>query len=140
MPQTTNGSNSDGEDVEAMVGDGLSKKLDALAEERDMLRREVAELRQSLEDITSKRELEAKSLREEVDAANEDREKAEQKHATLLERVNSISATLGERLKSNAVRNVAVTRWMLTQTGRDIPSKRPHRRIARAKLCPGGAK
>jgi hypothetical protein len=109
MPRNTNGSNSDGEDAETRAGDGLSAKLDALAEERDMLRREVAELRQSLEDITSKRELEVKCLREEVDTANEDKEKAEQKHATLLERVNNISATLGERLKSNAVCGVVIS-------------------------------
>jgi uncharacterized coiled-coil DUF342 family protein len=109
MPQANaNGSKSE-EDVETRPGDGLSEKLEALAEERDLLRREVAELRQSLEDITSQREREVKGLREEVDTANEDREKAEQKHATLLERVNNISATLGERLKSNAVCN-AVTR------------------------------
>jgi uncharacterized coiled-coil DUF342 family protein len=109
MPQNTNGSNSDGEDAETRAGGGLSEKWDALAEERDMLRREVAELRQSLEDITSKRELEVKCLREEVDTANEDKEKAEQKHATLLERVNNISATLGERLKSNAVCSVVIS-------------------------------
>ncbi len=109
MPQANaNGSKSE-EDAETRPGDGLSEKLEALAEERDLLRREVAELRQSLEDITSQREREVKGLREEVNAANQDREKAEQKHATLLERVNNISATLGERLKSNAV-CYAVTR------------------------------
>jgi seryl-tRNA synthetase len=114
MPRTSrNGlTNRDGdEDAEkkgtiaasSTSGAGLSEKLDALAVERDMLRREVAELRQSLEDITSQHEQEVKDLREKLDAANEGREDAEQKHATLLERVNNISATLGERLKSNVV-------------------------------------
>ena len=113
MPKANaNGSNSD-EDAEK-PGDGLSEKLEALAEERDLLRREVAELRQSLEGITSQRESEVKGLREEVEAANEDREKAEQKHAALLERVNNISATLGERLKSNAVCIMATSPSMLT--------------------------
>lgn len=110
MPQTSrnglaisDGDGDAGPTASSTSGAGLSEKLDALAEERDILRREVAELRQSLEDITSQRELEVKGLREEVDTANEGREEAEQKHAALLERVNSISATLGERLKSNAV-------------------------------------
>jgi peptidoglycan hydrolase CwlO-like protein len=102
MPQTNNAL-SDGDDDVERADDGLSEKLDALAEERDTLRREVAELRQSLEDMTSQRDREVKDLRAEMDTANEERERAEQKHATLLERVNNISATLGERLKSNAV-------------------------------------
>jgi DNA repair exonuclease SbcCD ATPase subunit len=139
MPQTRNGL-SDGEDADTRTRDGLSEKLDALAEERDMLRREVTELRQSLEDITSQHELEVKGLREDVESANEEKEQAKQKHATLLERVNGLSATLGERLKSNAVCPWSASQSMLTPTGRDIPSQHSDRGAAGPKLCSGGRK
>jgi hypothetical protein len=79
-------------------------------------------------------------LREDVESANEEKEHAEQKHATLLERVNGLSATLGERLKSNAVCPWSASQSMLTPTGRDIPSQHSDRGAAGAKLCSGGRK
>jgi septal ring factor EnvC (AmiA/AmiB activator) len=92
-----------------------SARLDTIAKERDALRQEVAELRKSLEDIQStqvagaseesqsKHEEEIRSLREELDEANEGKEHFETQYKNLLGRVNTIKTSLGDRLKADAV-------------------------------------
>jgi phage shock protein A len=77
--------------------------LDALTLDRNKLRDEVAELRQSLQEIQANHKGEVEELQEQVEKAEEGKDQAEQQHANLLERVNNIRATLGERMKSNAV-------------------------------------
>lgn len=92
-----------------------SARLDAIAKERDALRQEVTELRKSLEGIQSKQsagaadgsqcnhEEEIRSLREELDEANEGKEHFETQYKNLLGRVNTIKTSLGDRLKADAV-------------------------------------
>ncbi|KAF1839171.1 hypothetical protein BDW02DRAFT_229983 [Decorospora gaudefroyi] len=93
-----------------------SVRLDAVAKERDALRQEVTELRKSLEDMQSKQgagatdesqsnhEEEIRSLREELDEANEGKEHFETQYKNLLGRVNTIKTSLGDRLKADAAR------------------------------------
>ncbi|KAF2127226.1 hypothetical protein P153DRAFT_358844 [Dothidotthia symphoricarpi CBS 119687] len=91
-------------------------RLDAIAKERDALRQEVTELRKSLEsiqnqhegktseDTEAKHEEEIRSLREELDEANEGKDHFETQYKTLLGRVNTIKTSLGDRLKADAAR------------------------------------
>ncbi|KAL1797177.1 hypothetical protein ACET3X_003783 [Alternaria dauci] len=93
-----------------------SARLDAIAKERDALRQEVTELRKSLEDVQNKKsagaseesnsnyEEEIRSLREELDEANEGKEHFETQYKNLLGRVNTIKTSLGDRLKADAAR------------------------------------
>ncbi|KAL6159088.1 hypothetical protein ACJBU6_03180 [Exserohilum turcicum] len=93
-----------------------SARLDAIAKERDALRHEVTELRKSLEGFQSKQgtgaadgseahyEEEIRSLREELDEANEGKEHFETQYKNLLGRVNTIKTSLGDRLKADAAR------------------------------------
>ena len=92
-----------------------SARLDAIAKERDALRQEVTELRQSLEEVQNNQsagtsdethanhEEEMRSLREELDEANEGKEHFETQYKNLLGRVNTIKTSLGDRLKADAV-------------------------------------
>lgn len=92
-----------------------SARLDAIAKERDALRQEVTELRKSLEHVQTKQstgvseeshanhEEELRSLREELDEANEGKEHFETQYKNLLGRVNTIKTSLGDRLKADAV-------------------------------------
>ena len=82
---------------------GLAEKVEVLARERDNLRQEVAELRRSLEDIQGKHKQEIEDLQLKLDTAEEGKEEADQRHSDLRVRVKEITATLGERLKSNSV-------------------------------------
>ncbi|KAH7357615.1 hypothetical protein BKA66DRAFT_427551 [Pyrenochaeta sp. MPI-SDFR-AT-0127] len=91
-------------------------RLDVIAKERDALRQEVTELRKNLESIQSKHEAaaagnasaqheeEIRSLREELDEANEGKEHFETQYKNLLGRVNTIKTSLGDRLKADAAR------------------------------------
>ncbi|KAF1990928.1 hypothetical protein K402DRAFT_459704 [Aulographum hederae CBS 113979] len=78
------------------------ERLEALAQERNTLRDEVTELRKSLEEIQSKHEEDLSDLRQELDESQSNKVQAETQYRTLLGKVNTIKATLGERLKSDA--------------------------------------
>ena len=92
-----------------------SARLDAIAKERDALQHEVTELRKSLEHVQKKQdagaseesqlkhEEEIRSLREELDEANEGKDHFETQYKNLLGRVNTIKTSLGDRLKADAV-------------------------------------
>jgi peptidoglycan hydrolase CwlO-like protein len=82
----------------------LNEKLDALAKDRDLLRQEVSELRKSLEDIQGKHDQELEDVRSQLEEAETGKEQAETLHKNLKERVNTITATLGERMRANSVR------------------------------------
>lgn len=92
--------------------------MEAIAKERDALRQEVTQLRKNLEDIQSKHqtgdlghveelqsrhEEEIKTLKEELDEANEGKDHFETQYKNLLGRVNTIKTSLGDRLKADAV-------------------------------------
>ncbi|CRK28885.1 hypothetical protein BN1708_015364 [Verticillium longisporum] len=75
--------------------------FDALARERDDLKAEVEQLRKQLE-ASPKLETndeETAQLRTELEAATSAKEHAEEQYEGLLERVNHLKSTLGERLK-----------------------------------------
>jgi uncharacterized coiled-coil DUF342 family protein len=80
-----------------------SERLDALARERDALRAEVSELRQSLEAVQSKHNEDVSGLQEQLEETQSEKEHAETQYQELLGRVTTIRAQLGERLKSDAV-------------------------------------
>jgi vacuolar-type H+-ATPase subunit D/Vma8 len=89
---------------ETNVDADLNEKLDALAKDRDLLRQEVSELRKSLEDIQGKHDQELEDVRIQLEEAESGKEQAETLHKNLKERVNTITATLGERMRANSVR------------------------------------
>lgn len=79
------------------------ERLAAAARERDELRLEVTELRKSLESIQQQHEDKLASLKTQVEDAESGKEHAEVQYKTLLGKVNTIRAQLGERLKADAV-------------------------------------
>lgn len=78
-------------------------RFEALVKDRDALRIEVIQLRQSLEKIQENHENSLRSIREELQETQTEKEHAEEQYQTLLGRVNTIKAQLGERLKADAV-------------------------------------
>jgi len=81
----------------------LSQKMEAVARERDTLLQKITELRQTLENIQEKHAQDIVDLRTRAETAEQDKEESDQKYNDLRDRVTDIRATLGERLKSNAV-------------------------------------
>lgn len=79
-------------------------RFEALVKERDTLRVEVTQLRQSLEELQEKHQTSLDTVREELQETQTGKEHAEEQYQTLLGRVNTIKAQLGERLKADAVR------------------------------------
>ena len=78
-------------------------RLEALARERSALRDEVAQLRQSLEELRGKHNEETANLRQELEETRGEKDNADTQYRTLLGRVNTIKSQLGERLKADAV-------------------------------------
>ncbi|KAH8626043.1 hypothetical protein IG631_19922 [Alternaria alternata] len=83
-----------------------SARLDAITKERDALRQQVTELKSAAtsDGSNSNYEEEIRSLREELDEANEGKEHFETQYKNLLGRVNTIKTSLGDRLKADAAR------------------------------------
>jgi chaperonin cofactor prefoldin len=79
-------------------------RFDALVRDRDSLRAEVTDMRKSLEEIQSKHHTDMEALQIRLEDAESKKEHAESQYRGLLERVNTIKAQLGERLKEDAVR------------------------------------
>ncbi|KAG2002173.1 hypothetical protein GB937_009674 [Aspergillus fischeri] len=83
-------------------GPPSSDRFDALVRDRDSLRAEVTDMRKSLEEIQLKHSAEMEALQQKLDDAETKKEHAETQFQKLLERVNTIKAQLGERLKEDA--------------------------------------
>lgn len=79
-------------------------RFEALVRDRDSLRAEVTDMRKSLEKIQSKHRSDTDSLQGKLDDAEAKKEHAETQFQKLMERVNTIKAQLGERLKEDSVR------------------------------------
>ncbi|KAL9102796.1 MAG: hypothetical protein Q9163_002114 [Psora crenata] len=88
---------SDGDGLD--VGDGPSTRLYTLSKDREALRQEVAQVRQSLQDLQGKYETETSDLRDQLAGSQEEKETAETQYQDLLGRVNTIRKQLGDRLK-----------------------------------------
>ena len=78
-------------------------RLEALVNERNALREEVAQVRRSLEEIKEKHEEELGSIRVQIADTQGEKEQAETQYRNLLGKVNTIRSQLGERLKADAV-------------------------------------
>lgn len=80
---------------------GTSERLTAMQQERENLRAEVTQLRQSLESLQEKHNDEVSGVREELAQSEQGREHAETQYRNLLGKVNTIRSQLGERLKED---------------------------------------
>jgi chromosome segregation ATPase len=87
----------------------IDARFEALVKDRDGLRLEVMQLRQSLEELQAKHQTSLDSIREELQETQTEKEHAEEQYQTLLGRVNTIKAQLGERLKADAVCPVPIS-------------------------------
>lgn len=92
----TNGINS------AALSD-TAARFDALVKDRDTLRNEVTQLRQSLEALQSKHDKDLESVREQLQDTQNEKDEAQEQYQNLLGKVNTIRSQLGERLKADAV-------------------------------------
>jgi FtsZ-binding cell division protein ZapB len=68
------------------------------------LREEVTKLRQSLEELQAKHQSELGAVQTELQETQAEKDEAQEQYQSLLGKVNTIKAQLGERLKSDAVR------------------------------------
>ena len=78
-------------------------RFDALVKDRDTLRNEVTQLRQSLEALQSKHDKDLESVREQLQDTQNEKDEAQEQYQNLLGKVNTIRSQLGERLKADAV-------------------------------------
>ncbi|KAL9613975.1 MAG: hypothetical protein Q9167_001524 [Letrouitia subvulpina] len=82
--------------------DDIEARLDAMAQEREALRDEVAGLRRSLEGIQEKHNEELGEVRDQLEEKVNEKEHAESQYRNLLGKVNTIRSQLGDRLKADA--------------------------------------
>ncbi|KAK4973307.1 hypothetical protein LTR66_011189 [Elasticomyces elasticus] len=87
---------------EPTMDEDTAERLDAMAKERESLRAEVSQLRQSLESIQGKHDEEVGVVQQELAEAQTAKEHAESQYRNLLGKVNTIRSQLGERLKADA--------------------------------------
>ena len=79
------------------------ERLLALVKDRDALRAEVTQLRQSLQEIQANHEAELDTVQGQLQETQGEKEQAEEQYQNLLGKVNMIRSQLGERLKADAV-------------------------------------
>ncbi len=84
--------------------DDSDARFEALVRERDALRIEVTQLRRSLEELQANHQTSLESVQQDLHETQAGKRNAEEQYQTLLGRVNTIKAQLGERLKADAVR------------------------------------
>lgn len=77
-------------------------RLDAMQQERDSLRAEVTQLRESLEQLQARHTEEISDVQKELEKTQEEKEDAETRYRDLMSKVNTIRSQLGERLKADA--------------------------------------
>jgi predicted nuclease with TOPRIM domain len=85
------------------LSDDPTARLDELIRDREALRAEVTQLRQSLEDLQSKHQTEIEDVQTQLQDTQGEKEHAEEQYQNLLGKVNTIRSQLGERLKADAV-------------------------------------
>ena len=84
-----------------LPGDAASQ-LNLLQQEREALRKEVTQLRQSIESLQDQHNEELTGVKEELEQTQQDKEEAESQFSNLRDKVNTIRSQLGERLKADA--------------------------------------
>ena len=92
-----------GDKITILAAADTDARLEALVNERNALREEVAQVRRSLEEIKEKHEEELGSIRVQLANTQGEKEQAETQYRNLLGKVNTIRSQLGERLKADAV-------------------------------------
>ena len=90
------------DDNESELPRDPSSRLDAMQQERDTLRAEVTQLRQSLESLQERHNEELSGVKEELEQSEQSREQKETQYRNLMTKVNQIRSQLGERLKEDA--------------------------------------
>ena len=80
-----------------------TKRFDALVRERDALRAEVTQFRESMEELQSKHQRELEEANIQLQDTQSEKEQAEEQYQNLLGKVNTIRSQLGDRLKADAV-------------------------------------
>lgn len=93
-------------DTRSTSRDDIEARLDAMAQEREALRDEVAGLRRSLEEIQEKHNEELGDVRDQLEERVSEKEHAESQYRSLLGKVNTIRSQLGDRLKADAVSTI----------------------------------
>lgn len=83
--------------------DDPATRFDSLVKDRDTLRREVTQLRQSLEELQAQHTSDIETVQGELADTQAEKETAEEQYQSLLGKVNTIRSQLGERLKADAV-------------------------------------
>ena len=86
------------------LSDDATARFDALVKDRDALRAEVTQLRQSLEGLQAKHQTELETVQTQLDDTQSEKESAEEQYQSLLGKVNTIRSQLAERMKNDAVR------------------------------------
>ena len=89
--------------IAAPTATDTDARLEALVNERAALRKEVAQVRRSLEEIQGKYQDEMGVLRKQLAGTQAEKDQAETQYRNLLGKVNTIRSQLGERLKADAV-------------------------------------
>ncbi|KAM0715373.1 hypothetical protein Q7P37_008871 [Cladosporium fusiforme] len=79
-----------------------TNRLNAMQQERDNLRAEVTQLRESLEKLQARHTEDVSGVQKELEKSQEEKEEAETQYRNLLGKVNTIRSQLGERLKADA--------------------------------------
>ena len=92
-----------GDKITILAAADTDARLEALVNERNALREEVAQVRRSLEEIKEKHKEELGSIRVQLADTQGEKEQAETQYRNLLGKVNTIRSQLGERLKADAV-------------------------------------
>ena len=112
-------------------------RFDALVKDRDALRQEVTQLRQSLEELQAKHASDIEAVRGELADTQAEKETAEEQYQSLLGKVNTLRSQLGERLKADAVSFPLFRRkqaWLTLGSGRSSTSTHTNRRTRRTEI------
>lgn len=88
------------------ISEDVTARFDALVNDREALRAEVTQLRQSLEDLQANHQNEVDAVQTQLQETQGEKEHAEEQYQNLLGKVNTIRSQLGERLKADAVRSL----------------------------------
>jgi hypothetical protein len=107
----SNGSNGKGTVIagnNATVGfrprnDDTREELDTMSRDRDALREEVAKLQATLMQAQATHQEELTTAQEKLEKSQDEKEEVETQYQTLLGKVGTIKAQLGERLRADAV-------------------------------------
>lgn len=82
--------------------DDATTRFDALVKERDALKAEVSQIRQSLQQIQAQHENELGSVQTQLEETQAEKDFAEEQYQNLLGKVNTIRSQLAERMKNDA--------------------------------------